>query len=731
MGATPPHNLDDTGVTTTARGKRTNNACRRCRERKVRCSNTQPCQACLNRHDTCIFDPEEKKITVSERYLAELRLRAGDTTSPLEPLPPAKRPCPPSREVLMQPRKAIGHEGGRPSHDEAGRQRDMADERGECSQGLSRLPNPLSHGPSEFVTDSHGRRRFLGPSSTWAYSQQVMHMMRKYITYPDSPEAPLNIDGGAFTVNSPALKPRGPLTMEQLPSLDFSLYLMDTVKFRLGQLYHLYDEMTFLPRLHDFYDTGPRREPLPQSRLWYIQYLLLTALGQALLFGFSEGNPAGMHLMSRALELLPDTVGLYQDPILSIEVLCCLSLHLQSLDHRNSAYVYVGLALRMALSQGLHREMVLGDRTEAEVQRHRAIWWTIYILDRKFSSLMGAPTSIQDEDITVNLPGKNQTEKVLRTHVTMSRLLATVVDSVYRVDGNLGPSFLKNVQWVLRSMAAVALELEQMFELTLDGSRPISRVAATLNLYYHQCIVLATRPLLVCLLQTSLEERTSVGSHRRKKDISEPIKALLKTTQESACKSLNILMAVRSQQLLDLFLPFDLESTFSCAFVLYLMSAIPSIEVYDLSYATKSSALLDHIVNRGNVVAQYRKGELSKLLSLIEAMEAIVIKPSGPAIHSQDPAATSDDNATYLPVSSLVSPVAPIPTSFTQSLTTLNGLSPENMLSVAGLLDWVPDGDFTKYAFSADWLWAEHDESTTAVEDSARTYNVGRSDVDK
>lgn len=71
--------------------------------------------------------------------------------------------------------------------------------------------------------------------------------------------------------------------------------------------------------------------------------------------------------------------------------------------------------------------------------------------------------------------------------------------AIYGVDGKVGPSFLKNMQTVLRSMAALVPELERMFEVKLDSSRPISRVAATLNLYYHQVQPHLFYPLAVIL----------------------------------------------------------------------------------------------------------------------------------------------------------------------------------------------------------------------------------------
>lgn len=168
-----------------------------------------------------------------------------------------------------------------------------------------------------------------------------MAMIREHLRQHDSPEMPLNPDGHALNLGWPSVGDIGPLSMERLPSLDYALYLTNTVKFHLGQMYHLFDERTFMQDLHQFYSQGPRREPLPERRCWYIHYLLVMAFGKALLSGCVGEQPVGSEFASRAIKLLPDSFGLYQDPILSIEILSCLALYLQSIDHRNSAYLYV------------------------------------------------------------------------------------------------------------------------------------------------------------------------------------------------------------------------------------------------------------------------------------------------------------------------------------------------------------------------------------------------------
>lgn len=169
-----------------------------------------------------------------------------------------------------------------------------------------------------------------------------MTMIKDHLGQTESPDVPLNIDGMAYTIDWPSVQPLGPLKIERLPSLDYALYLINTVKFRLGQMYHLFDETIFMQGIYAFYAQDPLTEPPSESRVWYMQYLLIMALGQALLSGFVTGRkPPGSELVGRAIELLPDTFGLYRDPILSIEVLCCLALFLHSIDHRNGGYTYV------------------------------------------------------------------------------------------------------------------------------------------------------------------------------------------------------------------------------------------------------------------------------------------------------------------------------------------------------------------------------------------------------
>lgn len=146
-------------------------------------------------------------------------------------------------------------------------------------------------------------------------------------------------DDVTYSIQWPALKLR--LDDIDLPPLDFAEYLTSTVTFYAGPLYCLYEKPIFLARLRAFYastSTAAHERP----GLWHIQMLLVFALGRAILARehFKTG-PAGTTYFLRALEALPDTHRLYEDPVLSIEILCLLTLFMQAIDAGQEAYGYV------------------------------------------------------------------------------------------------------------------------------------------------------------------------------------------------------------------------------------------------------------------------------------------------------------------------------------------------------------------------------------------------------
>lgn len=60
--------------------------------------------------------------------------------------------------------------------------------------------------------------------------------------------------------------------------------------------------------------------------------------------------------------------------------------------------------MRIGQANGMHTNMPIHDLGETLVQRCRKIWWTVCLLDRQMTSLMGIPHSIRTYEITCQLP---------------------------------------------------------------------------------------------------------------------------------------------------------------------------------------------------------------------------------------------------------------------------------------------------------------------------------------
>lgn len=215
------------------------------------------------------------------------------------------------------------------------------------------------------------------------------------------------------------------------------------------------------------------------------------------------------------------------------------------------------------------------------------MWWTVYILDRTLSSAVGAPVSVQDDHVRQPLGSprsSSQRDATLIMHVKLCRVvsyiltglfdscvppvfLLTTSSELYTADGSLEHSYLSKVRSVLRRMAEIAEELEDTIDFKFKSSlETLSKGALYLRMLYNQvslrtfprigvdktgqCIILVTRPLLICLLQDILGSISSEA--RTRVDIPTSIRDLLQTCVESATKTLKMLAALNSHNLLGM-----------------------------------------------------------------------------------------------------------------------------------------------------------------------------------
>lgn len=406
-----------------------------------------------------------------------------------------------------------------------------------------------------------------------------------------------------------------------LPSADFAMYLINAVKFHCGQIFHLFDEDKFMRRFSQFQEDS--QQVTGSENLWYIHYLLILAFGKAFLGHGNKGKkPPGAELFVHAMRLLPDLAFHNADPIESIQVLCCAALYLHCLDYRGGAYRIIGQALRMALENGMHTEMHSQQIDRSLVQSSCETWWTVYILDRQMSSLMGVPMGISDDSITAALPIiANHPQRSLASNIQikLSRVLAQILNTVYGAEGRLDKRFLLITKDALKKVATVTDQLNSSFAVLGDGAKSsISRLSAYLHLLYHQCIVLTTRPLLFGFLQSKLGQSSIKMNEMRR---SGSVRKLLQMCLESAQQMLLILTAVQDHGLLENFLPFDLDATFTSTIALLMAATVDPSLIKELApWLSRAFSVLDEMISRGNMVAKLTKIELQQLQDILKRL---------------------------------------------------------------------------------------------------------------
>ncbi|KAF2001588.1 hypothetical protein P154DRAFT_384748, partial [Amniculicola lignicola CBS 123094] len=90
-----------------------------------------------------------------------------------------------------------------------------------------------------------------------------------------------------------------------------------------------------------------------------------------------------------------DEVVAYQD-MRSVEVLLLLSIHSLRAPRGPGAWSYVGIAMRLCISLGLHRKQRRRGKSFADAEMCKRVFWVTYCLDRQVSIILGRPFAISD-----------------------------------------------------------------------------------------------------------------------------------------------------------------------------------------------------------------------------------------------------------------------------------------------------------------------------------------------
>ncbi|KAF6827200.1 C6 transcription factor (fungal specific transcription factor) [Colletotrichum musicola] len=597
-------------------------ACLNCRQRRSYCSKEKPtCSRCRDGGLTCAYE-ETRKITVTESYLRELEAKAKAY----------------DESIARQSQAATIAKSHRNPADEN-------DDEFEDAYPLLEPFNQLSvHKPST---------SFKGPGS----SDNFLRSVRKLSGF--------NGDDGSLDANPNFYEPSAlpsrretARTRVRLPPIDIARRLFAAQYTYIGTIFSFTDpKEKFDQLLVDAY-RGPPDPSDNEACLSYAKVLIILAFGQ--LYSVNQWvdfrGPPGFDYFTHALSLLPDTHE--EGSILCVETLALIGYFMQNMNRRDAAFLYIGMALRMAISLGLHHEVgfnpvpnsLQGQDANPETiddatrEHRRRVWWSVYSLDRILSIKSGNPIAIQDEDVGVRLPSRLSKEPeycpavVLRHYTEISRILGEIHNTIYRKTPKTTPKsgkrLMASVQGIVLSLSKWNSDLPD--DLRFDPVRlSISRESVSTFAHYYQCINMTARPLLFHVVQKRLQRiRSTHDPSEKERDwkegLSQTTVRVIDMCIGAAQDTINMMTVAAQRDLVATYGYMDCEHIFSAAIVLVMVCvAFPTNSANTLAM-NAGLDLLRGMGERGNSYMGARYELLANLRSAVMSGTNIQPEPLAP-----------------------------------------------------------------------------------------------------
>ncbi|OAL26608.1 hypothetical protein AYO20_10032 [Fonsecaea nubica] len=479
------------------------------------------------------------------------------------------------------------------------------------------ISNPLVEDRAWFVHDStSSQAAYVGEASCTAFGTRLYQYLDRNTSPSPIPRARL-VGDEVLSQNI--------FTEYALPPRAHAVFLIRVAIRLVGLDYHLMMRKQILEQLNQLY-VG--RLTIEQDPLLACRIFTIFALGELYTNKAKESqkvqgapNVPGLWFFVRAMSLFQE---IREEATVSyIEALLLISIYSLALNRANSAYVYAGTALRLSLTLGLHHN-VPPNQMFSPIERERRIrvWWTVYIFDRNWSSKLGHPIMIRDDDIDVAMPsmkGLSAAEMAefsepehLIANVHLARITGDIMNHIYNKNCRR-QVFVQSVQKILRRLRSWAETLPEVIRLQQDPTRRYTaRHVASLHLCFNQ-------------LHSSFE---GLNGEPPPPPISTITTALAEACVHAARSSNQILDQLWVDGSLATFGFFDAQYLFSSTLVL-LIETLLRPDTSDSEAVSTAIYLLKTISEEGNLPAYRYYGHLMQLQTIITAFQTKSLRQSG------------------------------------------------------------------------------------------------------
>ncbi|OJZ81024.1 hypothetical protein ASPFODRAFT_146733 [Aspergillus luchuensis CBS 106.47] len=559
-------------------------ACHRCHAHKVKCSGGQPCSRCRRAgcDDECQYTLRDRKLKVQESYLDELLTQNAQLREQLRSI------------STPQSSSATTADGSIPQ------------------ESYPPVQNPLLGERAWFYPyDPSAPPIYMGDAACTAFATRL----RQFLTGDPNTA---HVARTQYTPESSLLE-----GATQWPGLAQARLLVRIAFNQLSRVYHLFLRKSTIEHLESIYRTPSLRD----DPAVMCKFFALFALGEVYSSRANSsptGRVPGTLYYVRAMGLIPI---LPERPgVIHVESLLLLSLYSYFLNRRHSAYMLVGSAMRLGLILGLNHNIPERQCTDPIERQHRVrLWWAIYVFDRMYTSKFGFPLQIRDEDIHVDMPtdvaspaAEEQFSDTAYSvaSIRLSQIIGQTIDKIYCRKQH-AESFLQREQQLLLALQDWLKSLPEHIKLRSEDSPPPKHIVS-LHLQFNQCVILATRPILLhALLHHSNRDDSE--------DLPQPVITLSEACIHAARHSHALIIEEWVNGSLPMYGYFYAQYFFSSCIALVISSLLPTIgNPADLESLDTAIEILHRMSEHGNLAAAEFYENLKRVKKTLATNSGIV-----------------------------------------------------------------------------------------------------------
>ncbi|KAI1038476.1 hypothetical protein LB503_011334 [Fusarium chuoi] len=497
--------------------KRALRACDGCRRQKEKCDGGVPCRRCTRLHRQCEFlGPTARDA------------EGGDGAS-------RNRPGPGNAELLQRGsymEKIITHYAGSVSLDTESLKAmaESIDNKNFDANQVKRQAPIMDSPGSDFLGAEdenytvqpldNNTTHYSGEFSHWNFSMRIKQWIEQCVPERHDAPGPLSFKE-YYRAEELQSANNTQASLSALPPRYVAEFLVQAF-YKHAETNYFYVERGWLAEQIDLIYQNPgalsRREVGTLCMIWIIfaigtQYAYLDSISGRDAHGksndsspFSE-DTIGVMFYQQACKLVPDVITVAS--LESVQAILLIGIYTLPLDASGLSYIYLNLAVKLAIQNGMHRKWPAGGLDPYVRETRNRVWWTAYTTEKRVGIYHGRPLSILSKDVDAEMP-TDRPDIMPSSPTNVAHMLATL-----RLNQALGKiaheiSVLRTAQKHemnegLQRVIDMKEELrrwwdalpETAFHEEVNPQNPITRADTHLKLEYCLLRMYAGRPFIL------------------------------------------------------------------------------------------------------------------------------------------------------------------------------------------------------------------------------------------